>query len=386
MLNIVGAGLPAPNLILSEELKFLTKRSIILKEEFEKRRSILIYVYRGGLMLSAMIIGFVLSKVHLPIPYLMAGIMISVFCKCFVKDDRLSWPKLYREYALYIAGYGIGVKFTDDTLHKIIDQVLGIGLSNVLMLMICLVLSYLTFRWTHEDYKSCILGILPGGLTMSMLMAEEDDSYNPNIIMVMQVIRLFGVLFTVPILVIMLFDAHAQEAGMLAAGVGHIPWYALLVLSPVGYYVAKALHLPTPRLLGPILAAAVASVLGGGVQAPPGILLMMTQASIGLFIGTQLEPYRLAKAKCCLPCVFLGVAFMLLISAGMAEFLAGYYHFDIITAFLALAPGGAAEMALAGLSMGADVSIIVAYQLARLVMVNVTVPPLIHYLVKHKLA
>lgn len=342
----------------------------------------MLYAYRVGLMLVTLAIGFVLSKLHLPIPYLMAGIAVSICCKCFSNDKRTTWPKLYREYALYLAGYGIGVKFTADTWSNILNQILGIGLSNVFMLVICFGMSYLTYKWTHEDYKSCILGILPGGLTMSMLMAEEDESYNPNIIMVMQAIRLFGVLFTVPILVIMLFDAQAHDAGMLAVGKGNIPWFSVAVLGPVGYLAAKKLKLPTPRLLGPILVTAAVSVAFQGVQAPPGVLMIMTQASIGLFIGTQLDPHKLVKAKSCLPCVLLGLVFMLLISAAMAEFMASYYHFDIITAFLALAPGGAAEMALAGLSMGADVSIIVAYQLARLVMVNTTVPVFIHYLIK----
>ena len=346
----------------------------------------MLYIRRAGLMLVALIIGFVLSLVHLPIPYLMAGIIVSIGCKLIFNDDRLKWPKMYREYALYVAGFGIGVKFTEDTWKDILEQIVGIGVSNILMLGICLVLSYLTYKWTHEDYKSCILGILPGGLTMSMLLAEEDESYNPNIIMVMQVIRLFGVILTVPILVIMLFDAKAQEAGMMAAGAGSIPWLALFVLSPIGWFCAKKLHLPTPRLLGPILITAVASVFLGGVQAPPGIMMMLTQSSIGLFIGTQLEPERLSKAKNCIPCVLVGLVVMLLISCAMAQFMASYYHFDIITAFLALAPGGAAEMALAGLSMGADVSIIVAYQLARLVLVNTTVPFIIKLMVSKGLA
>lgn len=342
----------------------------------------MLYVYRVGLMAAALAAGFVLSRLHLPIPYLMAGIAVSICCKCFCEDERTNWPKMYREYALYVAGYGIGAKFTAATWSRILEQILGIGFSNVLMLGLCLILSYLTYKWTHEDYKSCILGILPGGLTMSMLMAEEDDSYNPNIIMVMQVIRLLGVLFTVPILVIVLFDAKAHEASMLAPGVGAVPWLALVVLGPVGYTIAKKLHFPIPRLLGPALLTAAVSVVAHGVQGPPGVLMMFTQASIGLFIGTQLEPHRLAKAKNCLPCVLVGVVFMLAVSAAMAEFIAGYYQFDEITAFLALAPGGAAEMALAGLSMGADVSIIVAYQLARLVMVSTLVPIMIHYMIR----
>jgi uncharacterized membrane protein AbrB (regulator of aidB expression) len=44
-----------------------------------------------------------------------------------------------------------------------------------------------------------------------------------------------------------------------------------------------------------------------------------------------------------------------------------------------MAPGGIAEMALAGLSMGEDVATILAYQLVRLLAINLLVPPVIEY-------
>ncbi len=65
------------------------------------------------------------------------------------------------------------------------------------------------------------------------------------------------------------------------------------------------------------------------------------------------------------------------VSVFMANFLAVRYNFSLATAFLALAPGGIAEMALAGMSMGEDVSIILVYQMVRLLAINIFVPPLL---------
>lgn len=39
-----------------------------------------------------------------------------------------------------------------------------------------------------------------------------------------------------------------------------------------------------------------------------------------------------------------------------------------------MAPGGIAEMCLAGMSMGADVSVIVTYQIVRVLLMNLTMP------------
>ena len=58
----------------------------------------------------------------------------------------------------------------------------------------------------------------------------------------------------------------------------------------------------------------------------------------------------------------------------MAYYLSGIYGFSLITAFLAMAPGGIAEMCLAGMSMDENVSIILTYQLVRMLILNITVP------------
>lgn len=336
-----------------------------------------------GLMAAALLLGSGLKSLHLPIPFMMAGMIITIICKVKFRGITNIWPKTYREYALYVAGYGIGAKFTHDAWNSILNQLVGVAITNVLLLALSLILAYLTHKWIHEDLKSCVMGMMPGGLTVAMLMCEEDDNCNPNVIMVMQVIRLLSVLFMVPLLVVLLFGARAEEASMMVAGAGNLPWYCLFVLSPLGYYVAKKVHCPTPRLLGSIIASSIVAIIFDGIQSPPGWLMMFTQACIGLFIGTQMDVDRILKAKSSVPCVVIGVAIMLGFTIGMGTFLGRLYGFDGITAFLAMAPGGIAEMTLAGLSMGADVSIILAYQLVRLFSINLTMPVISRFIDKH---
>lgn len=332
------------------------------------------YLRHLVLMAAALALGMVLKSLHLPIPFLMAGMIVSMICKVKFRGIQNLWPKTYREYALYVAGFGIGAKFTHDAWQNILNQVMGVVVTNVLLLALSVSLAYLTHKWIKEDFKSCVMGMMPGGLTVAMLMCEEDEKCNPNVIMVMQVIRLLSVLFMVPLMVVFLFDAKAVEQGMMVAGKGNLPWYSLFVLSPLGYYAVKAIHFPTPRLLGPIISTSIVAVICDGIQSPPGWVMMLTQGCIGLFIGTQMDVDRMLKAKSSVPCVIVGTAIMLGFTTLMGTLLANYYGFDKITAFLAMAPGGIAEMTLAGLSMGADVSIILAYQLVRLFNINLSMP------------
>ena len=65
---------------------------------------------------------------------------------------------------------------------------------------------------------------------------------------------------------------------------------------------------------------------------------------------------------------------MLLVSLGVALILSEHYGYSLVTAFLAMAPGGLGEMCLVGLSLNESVSVILIYQLSRFLFLNIAVP------------
>ena len=77
-------------------------------------------------------------------------------------------------------------------------------------------------------------------------------------------------------------------------------------------------------------------------------------------------------------------AFLIVVSIVMANILSARYGFSLITAFLAMAPGGIAEMSLAGMSMRENVSVILTYQLVRILAINIGVPPLLRWMFPKK--
>ena len=84
--------------------------------------------------------------------------------------------------------------------------------------------------------------------------------------------------------------------------------------------------------------------------------MMLAQVSIGLYMGVMLDPKKLSATKELMPYIFSGIVLMIGVSVVVAWSLSERYGFSLVTAFLAMAPGGIAEMCLAGMSMGEDVS------------------------------
>lgn len=329
------------------------------------------------LFVAALCLGSLLVRLHLPIPYLLGGLISALFCKTFLRRAGFFWPKQWREYGMVIAGYGIGSTFTSETWYKFLSELSGVVAATVVILGTSVVIAFIAAKIYGGNPKSYVIGMLPGGMTLAMLMAEEDEEVNPNVVMVMQVLRLLGVVITVPFLVVWLLDAHVVGSGLTMPNHGGVHWLVFVPLAILGSFVAIKVHMPTPRLLGPILATAAFSVYAGGVQPVPFYIMAPAQVSIGLFMGMQLDADRIMRTKTLVPYVILATASLILISIGMAFILSERYGFSLITAFLAMAPGGITEMSLAGMSMNEDVSIILTYQLVRLMAINIIMPLLI---------
>ncbi len=331
------------------------------------------------LFITAGCLGTLLMKMHIPIPYMLGGMTVAILYKTFVGEKAVKWPRLWRDIGLMVAGYGIGVNFNTAAWNNFLHELAGVSASTFIALGASIIIAIVTAKVTREDLKSCVIGMLPGGMTMSLLMAEEDKTINPNVVVVMQVIRLFGVIISVPFLTVLLLDAKVINSplGMVAHSGYH--WAIFIPLTILGSFIATKLRLPTPVLLGSILATTVFNIFVGSVQPVPGFLMAPAQLSIGLFMGMILDAKRIAQTKNVLPFVLGGTTLLVVISIGVAYVLSDLYGFSLVTAFLAMAPGGIAEMALAGLSMGEDVATILAYQLVRLLAINLLVPPVIEW-------
>ena len=344
------------------------------------------FLNRLLLFIMALCLGSLLVRMHLPIPFLLGGLLTALLCKTLTHRSNLSWPKQWREYALMVAGYGIGSTFTSDTWNNFLAELVGVAEATIVILAASMVLAVITAKLARENIKSCIMGMLPGGMTLTMLLCEDDKEVNPNVVMVMQVLRLLGVVITVPFLVIWLLHAQVTGSSVALPNHGGMHWLVVVPLSILGSFIATKIHMPTPKLLGPILATAAFSVFDGGVQPVPFWLMAAAQASIGLFMGMQLDEDRIVKTEKMVPYILIGTAILIVVSIGMANVLAARYGFSLVTAFLAMAPGGIAEMSLAGMSMGENVSIILTYQLVRVLVINIFIPPLLAWWFKAKQA
>lgn len=328
---------------------------------------------KGLLVGLAIIIGGFFKYNQIPIPWTLGGIFSALILQIAQVED-VSWNRDWRNGALLVVGYGTG-RYVDGAMVKeMVRQGPGIVSATLVAVLVCVMISVLMTKYQHLDLHSVLMGIMPGGFTQMTAMLDDDKRVDANIVTVYQSLRLIIIVVSVPLMVVHLLGANLSgNAASLAFHEG-ISFWLILPFAFIGGRIFRKIGTATPELLGSIVVAAVASLCFGRLDTPPSWLLAFAQINIGMYVGTGLNLNKLKALLKTLPAVIMGILFLLLVSIGFAHFLSSYYGFSLITAFLAMAPGGLAEMCLTGMSIGENVAIILTYQLFRFLFLNLAVP------------
>jgi membrane AbrB-like protein len=235
-----------------------------------------------------------------------------------------------------------------------------------------------------------IIGSIPGGLTQMVVLGEEVADTDVTAVTFMQTVRMLAVVFIVPFLAV-----HGLGSAPVGAATGNsgaavsgatgllsVRIVASIAAVLAGTWAAVKLKLPTPYLMGPMLAAGLLAIGGVAVPQVPAPLLLVAQLCVGSHLGLTMKSTSLGNWKRLLPCCLLSSGGLVLFSLMLGFFLKMWHPIDLVTGFLGTAPGGMAEMGATAVAVHADLSVVAAYQMFRILFILFVVPPLLKWWLK----
>lgn len=314
----------------------------------------------------------------MPLPWLLGPMLSTVLLKIKYLD-KVDISIKIRNAFLMVLGYNIGANITLEACQGIVNQFAGISSSTLIAVFASLLLAW----WTSKNvegisFASSAIGNMPGGLTPMMLICENIPKANLNVVVVLQSIRLMGTIAVIPFLLSHGFGASSGEiivVSNIQRVFADVPYWSLIVVALFGGFVGYILNLPAKFLLGPILTTGAFAVYSGlPLQEAPHSLIAIAQLVTGIYLGACVDPVQFKQNAKLIPYALVGIVVLILTSLTTGYFLSLHYGFSLATAFLACAPGGIAEMCIAGMVMGENVSVILSYQLFRLLFLNFVMP------------
>lgn len=315
--------------------------------------------------------GLLFYELHTPIPWLL-GPLSGTMLLSVRRPAAVYWPVGYRNAGLVVLGYLMGRPFTVDVGRQILAQLPAMLALTGAIVLFSLLIGYLTHRQTGIALATAILATVPGGLAQMVVLGEEIAGADVAVITFMQTVRMLAAVFCVPFITIHGLGAAGPVAVAAATGGGAWPLFA--AAAGAGAWLAVRVKLPVPYMLGPVLATA--GLVLGGWPAPvlPPAVLVVAQVAVGAYMGTNLNADSLRACRRLLANTVLNAGAIVLFSLLAGYLLSRLSQATLATGFLAASPGGIAEMGLTALLLGADVSVVVAYQMCRLLFILLILP------------
>lgn len=303
----------------------------------------------------------------IPLPFLF-GPMAACLIAAFLGANLQGFGKI-SVAARTILGVAVGSAVTP----ALISDLPQLGISLALIPFYIAVIGLAGFVFFHRicgyDPATAYFAAMPGGLQDMVIFGQEAGG-DARALSLIHATRVLLIVTTVPVLMSILFDADLTNP--IGAPIQDIPIYDLLAMvfaAIVGWRVAAMLGLFGASILGPMILAAILSLSDFIHMRPPKEAILAAQFFIGTGIGIHYMGITWTEFRRIIVTAIAFVAILAVLAAVMAELLPMITGIGPLEAFLAFAPGGQAEMTVLAIVAGADLGVVIAHHLLRLILV-----------------
>lgn len=328
-----------------------------------------------GLVVTTAVVWAGLAALGLSAAALFAALVVAA---CFaikgIAPSRL--PRPAGMLAQGILAVSIGFMIDTKTLSSLGSSWLSVVVVSVVTLVISVGAGSLLALHKDVDALTGPLSMIAGGAQGLVAIARELGG-DERIVAVVQYVRVGLIIITMPLLATVLFGAGSD--GSISAADAGSPWYVdTLVVAgciAVGIGFAKAVRLPAPATLGPLIASGALELSGwiDSVSAPT-ILLPIAFVLIGWQAGLAFTGESVRAVGRVLPWAVLLILVVGVVCALLGLLLSYLTGISVLEGYLATTPGGLSAVLAVSAASGANVTFVAAVQVVRLVIMLFAAP------------
>jgi membrane AbrB-like protein len=308
----------------------------------------------------------------LPLPWLL-GPIIACLIAALLGVPMRGQPQL-NEAMRTILGVAVGATFTTTLLMSMLGMWPTLLLIPLMILCIGLVgVPYFQRVWGY-DFATSYYATMPGGL-QDMLVFGEEAGGNPRVLSLIHATRVLVIVMALPFILQGFWDADlTKPPGVPASTVPVSQLLIMLACALIGWQGAKAIGMFGASILGPLLVAAIAALLGLLQQRPPVEAIWAAQFFIGMTVGAKYKGITMVEIKRDLMAALGFCVILIVLTFIFAEIVLGLDLAPPLETILAFAPGGQAELTILALIVGADMAFVIAHHVLRIFVVILGAP------------
>jgi len=334
---------------------------------------------RGLVALGAGALGGLCFRVlGLPLPWTLGAMAAAALLT--LAGDGWKLPATCRDAARPVIGVLAGSAFTPVVVAGMLGWWQALPVLAGFFLLSAVAGQVFFRRLCGFDRATAVFAAMPGGLGEMTLLGSQHGADTRRLVLVHSV-RIVAVVFAVPFIVSAMVPGGLVRTAPSHAAMAATPldWALLLGCAVLGGLAGRHLRAVGGVMILPMLLSAAAHGSGLTALAPPSWLVAAMQVVIGCITGARFAGARWAEIRLA---VLQGLAWtaILLLLAGLAAWLTAWaVGMPLPAMFLALSPGGFAEMSIIAFTIGIEVAFVVTCHVFRTLFVLLAAP-LLHRL------
>jgi membrane AbrB-like protein len=339
--------------------------------------------------------GFILSLTGLGIGWMIGTIVLAAFLSfrqpawLKVTTEANGLPSYWLKIGQWLLAIELGRQMNLSVLQTFSDHWITITIMLFLSVIFSLLSGLVLWKCSQTDMLTSFFATAPGGVATMPGIAEEVGA-NTATVSIVQTLRVFLVVLTIPIIVSSWLTVPVDQAmisSSLTSGSSEFQWSQLLgtiilgLTAWGGHYVGKILRFPAPVLVGGMVCVAVVQSLISFFTGHdlivwwPHSIMILSQICIAASIGSRFQRSMFIGIQKTVAVAFLSTVALIVAMFGCAYLVAKATGISLVTSVLAFAPGGVAEMATTAVVLHADSTFVVTVQVLRIIVVILVLPP-----------
>lgn len=308
----------------------------------------------------------------LPLPWLLGPIFACLGAA--LAGLPLKGNKLVNDAMRSVLGVAVGATFTVALLMSMIEMWPTLLLIPLMTLSIGAIgIPYFQRIWGF-DFATSYYSAMPGGL-QDMLAFGEEAGGDVRALSLIHATRVMVIVVALPFILQGVWGADlSNPPGAPAASIAPLQLLLMIFCGLVGWRGAKALGMFGASILGPLILAAVFSLLGILENRPPAEAIWMAQFFIGMTVGTKYAGVTFSEVRRDVTAAIGFCVILLILTIIFAETIHLMELAPPLETLLAFAPGGQAEMTVLALIVGADMAFVIAHHVLRIFVVILGAP------------
>jgi len=320
-------------------------------------------------------VGLALDAAGLESAFLFAALLVGLAVALAWPRNRAAVPRRAFVAAQATLGVMLGTFLESSSLSSLADDWLPVTAVSVGTLLLSLAAGLLLTRTTEVDAPTGTLGMVAGGASGIVAMADELGA-DARLVAFMQYLRVLVVVLTIPVVAALGFPSADGGVGLddgpLLGGVGD--WALTILVAVVGAWVGRLTRLPAATLLGPLLLAGTIALASPDTLEVPPLAREVAFALIGLEVGLRFTAETLRAMGRLLGPVVVAILALMAGSFLFAIGLSATTSASLLESYLATTPGGLYAVLAVAFGAGADTTFVVAVQTLRLLSLVILAP------------